>query len=160
MTGEEMERAIEFLLNSHAALDARFGETSRQIAETSRRLDSFAETQAELLRVMRQNFEEQQQTNAELRRANATQSRLWEAQNWLNAEQNRLNAELTQANAEQGRLNAEMLKDREQVWAVIRELATSQARADERLRRTDDNLNRLAETVRLHVAGGDGNSGG
>jgi hypothetical protein len=31
---------------------------------------------------------------------------------------------------------------------------------DERLQRTDDNLSRLAGTVRLHVEGGNGISGG
>lgn len=43
MTGEEMERAIEFLLQSQANLEA-------QIAETGRQLATYAETQSEFIR--------------------------------------------------------------------------------------------------------------
>jgi hypothetical protein len=43
MTGEELERAIEFLLQSQANLEA-------QIAETGRQLATYAETQSEFIR--------------------------------------------------------------------------------------------------------------
>jgi prefoldin subunit 5 len=43
MTGEEMERAIEFLLKSQATLDA-------QIERTNRQLETYAETQSEFIR--------------------------------------------------------------------------------------------------------------
>ena len=43
MTGEEMERAIEFLLQSQANLEA-------QIAATGRQLSTYAETQSEFIR--------------------------------------------------------------------------------------------------------------
>ncbi len=153
MTGEEMERAIEFLLSSQASLDARVEQTNRQIAETNKWLEAYAGTQAELLQAMRQNSEEQKQINAEQRqinaqllRANDTQSRIVEAQNRINAEQ--------------GRINVESIKDRELAWAAISALAASQAHTDERLQLTDDNLNRLAETVRRQIEGRNGNSGG
>ena len=68
MTGEEMERAIEFLINNQARFDARLEETNRQIAETNKRLESFADTQAELMRVMTQTFESQHRINEDLRR--------------------------------------------------------------------------------------------
>ena len=38
MTGEEMERAIEFLLKSQADISARQDRTDAQIAETGRQL--------------------------------------------------------------------------------------------------------------------------
>ncbi len=38
MTGEEMERAIEFLLQSQANFDARSAATDRQLAETNRQM--------------------------------------------------------------------------------------------------------------------------
>ena len=61
MTGEEMERAIEFLLKNQASFDARLEESKRQ-------LDSYADTQAELMRVVTRTFEAQNQINEEFRR--------------------------------------------------------------------------------------------
>jgi hypothetical protein len=50
MTGEEMERAIEFLLQSQADISARQDRTDAQIAETGRQLAAYAETQSEFIR--------------------------------------------------------------------------------------------------------------
>ena len=59
MTGEEMERAIEFLLQSQAAHDTRLdqlaaqvSEIGRQLTETSRQLQSYAETQSEFIEIV------------------------------------------------------------------------------------------------------------
>jgi uncharacterized protein involved in exopolysaccharide biosynthesis len=66
MTGEEMERALEFLLQSQANYDARLGQTNarleqtnkqleqtnQQIAETSRQLQAYAETQTEFIQIV------------------------------------------------------------------------------------------------------------
>lgn len=73
MTGEEMERAIEFLLQSQANFDARLEQllqsqansesrlekleigleqTNQQVAETSRQLQVYAETQTEFIRIV------------------------------------------------------------------------------------------------------------
>ncbi|HUQ31361.1 MAG TPA: hypothetical protein VM095_04535 [Pyrinomonadaceae bacterium] len=73
MTGEEMERALEFLLQSQANYDARLEQTnarleqtnawleqtnarleqtSGQIAETSRQLQAYAETQTEFIQIV------------------------------------------------------------------------------------------------------------
>ena len=38
MTGEEMERAIEFLLQGRANFETRLEQTNQQIAETNRQL--------------------------------------------------------------------------------------------------------------------------
>ena len=118
MTGEEMERAIEFLINNQARFDARLAETNQQIAETNRQLaqtnqqlDAFAESQAQLIQVVTHTFE---------------------AQN---------------------RINEESQRNQDAAWAVIRELGVKQDR-------TEETVNRLAETVRRQIEGRNGNSGG
>jgi hypothetical protein len=57
MTGEEMERAIEFLLQSQASFEERLvvfeaqqRRTDAQIAETGRQLQAYAQTQSEFIR--------------------------------------------------------------------------------------------------------------
>ncbi len=51
MTSEEMQRAIEFLLEHQATLEQRIEQTNAQIAETSRQLAAYAETQSEFLEI-------------------------------------------------------------------------------------------------------------
>ncbi|HEX8503702.1 MAG TPA: hypothetical protein VF659_24165 [Pyrinomonadaceae bacterium] len=48
MTGEEMERAIEFLLENQATLEARVTQTQQQIAELGRVVQMQAESQGQL----------------------------------------------------------------------------------------------------------------
>ncbi|MDT7604500.1 MAG: hypothetical protein QOF61_2497, partial [Acidobacteriota bacterium] len=90
MTGAEMERAIEFLLQSQAnfegrltAFDERLSafdtrlermqqqleETHRQLGETNQQLQSFADTQAQLIETVTLYIEAQDRTHAELRAA-------------------------------------------------------------------------------------------
>ncbi|MDQ1589972.1 MAG: hypothetical protein QOG71_599 [Pyrinomonadaceae bacterium] len=71
MTGEEMERAIEFLLQSQANFEARMGafaarqaafeeqqrRTDEQIAETGRQLAAYAETQSEFIQITTRNVD-------------------------------------------------------------------------------------------------------
>lgn len=66
MTNEEMERALEFLVKSQAAFDARqaafegrqaafdarLEQIGRQIAETGRQLQIYAETQSEFIQIV------------------------------------------------------------------------------------------------------------
>ncbi|HJQ32870.1 MAG TPA: hypothetical protein VJ866_11850 [Pyrinomonadaceae bacterium] len=81
MTGEEMERAIDFLLKSQANLEARIEEvdqrlgarieevnrilsvqvekTNRQLAETNRQLGEYANMQTTLIQVVTRTFEAQ-----------------------------------------------------------------------------------------------------
>ncbi len=89
MTGEEMERAIEFLLQGQAnfevrltAFDARLErmqgqleETNRQIEGMNRQLQSAAETQTQFMQTVTQFIESQSRINDEFR---ATQTRLAE----------------------------------------------------------------------------------
>ena len=48
MTGEEMERAIEFLLQNQATLETRVEQTQRQLGELSRVVQMQAESQGQL----------------------------------------------------------------------------------------------------------------
>ena len=74
MTGEEMERAIDFLLKSQANLEARIeqvnanlgmriDETNRQLGETNRQLGEYANTQTTLIQVITRTFESQAAIN-------------------------------------------------------------------------------------------------
>lgn len=92
MTGEEMERAIEFLLQNQAKAEAQIAETGRQIAETQQqlaetnrqlaetdqqlaetgqRLAAYAETQSVFIQTVTRALEAQEQINATLRAADA-----------------------------------------------------------------------------------------
>ena len=64
MTGEEMERAIEFLLQSQANLEA-------QIADTTRIIQLNAETVTTFIQTVTRSLEAQDQINANLRAADA-----------------------------------------------------------------------------------------
>jgi hypothetical protein len=77
MTGEEMERAIEFLLQSQANFEARMSEfearqrrTDEQLAETGRQLAAYAEMQSEFIRSATESItglaEAQTRTDAKL----------------------------------------------------------------------------------------------
>ena len=59
MSGEEMERAIEFLLQSQANYESRLADisarqarTDAQIAETGRQLATYAETQSQFIEIV------------------------------------------------------------------------------------------------------------
>jgi peptidoglycan hydrolase CwlO-like protein len=91
MTGEEMERSIEFLLNSQASLEAKIGQTNdqikqtnRQMEQTNKRLDVYVETQNEFMQIVLRHIEAQGEINASLRKTSndlsATQQRLAAAQ--------------------------------------------------------------------------------
>lgn len=47
MTGEEMERAIEFLIRSQADAGARQERTDRQIAERGKHIQAYLETESQ-----------------------------------------------------------------------------------------------------------------
>jgi len=82
MTNEEMERSIEFLLNSQASLETKIEQTNEQVKQTSRqieqtnrqmeqtnkRLDMYAETQNEFMQIVLRHIEAQGEINASLRK--------------------------------------------------------------------------------------------
>jgi chaperonin cofactor prefoldin len=69
MTNDELERAIDFLLKSRANLEAQAARTDEQFKQLVERLDSFADTQANIMRVMTRTFEAQTQIDESLRSA-------------------------------------------------------------------------------------------
>lgn len=60
MTGEEMERAIEFLLQSQAKFDAQLSETNQQV-------QTLVKAQAEFTQEMRQFMQAERESNESLR---------------------------------------------------------------------------------------------
>lgn len=62
MTGDEMERGIEFLLRSQAKLES-------QIAETNKIVQLHTETQTEFIKIVTRHIEAQGEINASLRAA-------------------------------------------------------------------------------------------
>jgi predicted naringenin-chalcone synthase len=78
MTGEEMERAIEFLLQSQANFETRLAafegqqrHTDEQIAETNRIVQLNAETVTTFIQTVTRALEGQDKINANLRAADA-----------------------------------------------------------------------------------------
>lgn len=69
MTGEEMERAIEFLVKSQAAHDTRLDQLTAQVTETSKQLQMYAETQSQFIQIVTRTLEAQAEVNASLRAA-------------------------------------------------------------------------------------------
>jgi|SRR5215207_4356105 len=76
MTNEEIERAIDFLLKSQANGEARIEQTNLQLDRLTEKVDqlavqlgAFADTRAELMRVMTRTFEAQAHINESLRRS-------------------------------------------------------------------------------------------
>jgi chromosome segregation ATPase len=128
MTGEEMERAIEFLLQSQANFDARLEQTNRQVAETSRQLQIYTETQREFIQIVTRHIEAQAEINSSLR---GSDRKLKSAQRELTASQAEINSSVRDS---------------------IRELAASQLRTDERLDRL------AATVERFITEGRNGNS--
>jgi len=71
MTGEEMERAIEFLLQGQANQQAKLDELTQQVLETGRQLSAYAETQSVFIHTVTRSLEAQDGINASLRAADA-----------------------------------------------------------------------------------------
>jgi len=71
MTGEEMERAIEFLLKSQADHQVQLDQLTAQVTETGRQLATYAETQSLFIQTVTRSLEAQDQINAAMRAADA-----------------------------------------------------------------------------------------
>lgn len=67
MTSEEMERAIEFLLESQAKSEHRLEEMSRQLMQTGQQISTLADSQNDLTLVVTRHIETQTEINATLR---------------------------------------------------------------------------------------------
>jgi len=124
MTGDEMERAIEFLIQNQAKFDALLERNAKQIAETDRQLQLTAETLSEFIRIV---------TNT-IQALNESQSRMDER---LTRNDERLGERLAQ--------NDERFNER---------IAELDRKFTERTAQTDERLNRLAELVERHIREG------
>lgn len=69
MTGEEMERAIEFILQNQATLEQRVEQTQAQLGELNRIVTAQAESMTELNRVVQMQATSQAELNQMLTRA-------------------------------------------------------------------------------------------
>ena len=67
MTGEEMERTIEFLLQGQANHQVRLDELTAQVTATNRRLEMYADTQSQFIEIVTRHIEAQGEINASLR---------------------------------------------------------------------------------------------
>ena len=144
MTGEEMERAIEFLLQNQAKFDtlleqmARRGEEAeRQLAETNRQLQITAETQSEFIQIV---------TNA-IQALKESQDRMDER---LTRNDERLSERFTQNDE---RLSARIAQNEKEFRERIAQL---DEKFNERVSKTDERLNRLADLVERHISEGRG----
>lgn len=63
MTSEEMERAIETLLNHQANYGLQLEQTNRQIEETNKQLGILAESQREFMQIVLPHIESQGEIN-------------------------------------------------------------------------------------------------
>lgn len=69
MTGEEMERAIEFLLQNQATLEQRVEQTQAQLSQTQAQLGQAVESISELNRLVTMQSTSQAELNQMLTRA-------------------------------------------------------------------------------------------
>jgi chromosome segregation ATPase len=87
MTGEEMERAIEFLLQNQATIEERVTQTQEQLSATQTQLSATQTQIAELTNVVRMQADSQSQLNQTLTTA---MTALAEAQSKSEAKVDRL----------------------------------------------------------------------
>ncbi|MDT7779398.1 MAG: hypothetical protein QOC99_1910 [Acidobacteriota bacterium] len=167
MTNEEMERAIDFLLKNQAKFDVRLEQTNEQGARTDERvsrladqvaqlairveqltdhLNSFADTQANIMRVMTQTFESQTRINESLRatltKLDARQERTEESQTYIDES---LRAAVTGLAAKHGQTEETQTHINESLRAAIGELASKQGRTEESLAQLTQKVDKLAD---------------
>ncbi len=181
MTGEELERAIEFLIQSQVKAEARLDRNDRQIAETNRQLQIYAETQSQFIEI----------ASGILERLSAQQARTERAMAESNARTDERIAEIHRSIAESNARTDERIAEINQRIADVNTrtdklIAESNARTDERITETnkliaeanakiagantriaevstrgpetDARLDRIAALVERNIRGGNGNS--
>ncbi len=141
MTGEELERAIEFLIQSQAKAEARLDRNDQQIAEMSKQIQMYAETQSQFIQIATRALEglaaRQERTEQIIVESNArTDERI--------AETNKLIAEA----------NAQIAEANKRIVEISERVSEASTRASE----TDARLDRLAALVERNIRGGNGNS--
>jgi predicted nuclease with TOPRIM domain len=162
MTNEEMERAIEFLVKNQASFDARLDQTNGQIAEMSKQIQIYAETQSEFIRIITRTLEAQAEINASLRAAN---TRTDERMNKTDERLDRMAAINSRTDERLDRMAATNAESYALLDKKIEEATARGAETDARLdrmaamnARTDERLDRLAATVERNITGGNGSA--
>ncbi|HEY0081247.1 MAG TPA: hypothetical protein VGB61_00545 [Pyrinomonadaceae bacterium] len=130
MNGAEMERAIEFLLQSQANLEAQIAETDRIVAETGRSVAETGRSVAETGRIV-----------AEMNRFVQLQAET----------QSEFIQIVTRHIEAQGEINASLR-------ASVRELTSAQLRTGEQANKTDERLDRIAAMLERHIVEGHGHA--
>ena len=141
MTGEELERAIDFLLKSQANLEAQSARTDEQLRQLTVRVDSLADIQTNLVQVVTQHIEEQRRINASLRETDAALARLGES---LFASHARLSDSLLASNESQ-RASQE---SQAQINESLRASQESQVQINESLRASQESQGQINESLR------------
>jgi septal ring factor EnvC (AmiA/AmiB activator) len=159
VNGEELERAIDFLLKSQANLDTRIALTNEQLArtdeqlartdeqlartdeqlartdeqlrQTNQQLKEFADTQAAIMQVMTRTLEAQAEFNARHEASLQVMTRAVEAQTETNARHSAFEVR-------QERLNEEHERWHKTFRAAMTDLAAAQARTEETVSRLAD----------------------
>lgn len=149
MTGDEMERAIDFLLQGQANHEARLGELTvqvgeltykvnqltEQVAETNKIVQLHAETQTQFIQIVTRHIEAQGEINASLRvgikQADARIKQVDKQIKQADAQTKQADVRINQADA---RIN----------------------QTDARITRTDERLDRLEALIERYIEGRNG----
>lgn len=166
MTGDELERAIDFILKSQAGAEARIQRNEEQLAQQGadfqKRLDSIAtahasleEAHADLVRVLKQHLETQELINKSLRETDVRQARF----SALLGEMLRASEESRRASEESRRVSEESLREtlrtsEESLRAAMTKLATRQERTEATVDRLSQKVEALVKIVGEERNGG------
>lgn len=139
MTGDEMERAIEFILQSQANHESRLGELTEktnqlteQIAETNKLVRLHAETQTAFIQIVTRHIEAQVEINASLR-----------------ASINQADVRIKQADVKIKQADTRI----KQADVKISQAGARIKQADAKTSRTDTRLDRLEALVERYIEG-------
>ena len=124
MTGEEMERAIDFLLKNQANFDARAEKTDQQIEQTRQQIEQTRQQ-------IEQTNQQIEQTNQQIEQTNQIVKSLGETQTEF------MQTMLHHVEA-QGQINADTRQGMSEIRQTIRELVQAQ-------QRTQQDISNLAE---------------
>ena len=126
MTGDEVERSIEFLLKNQATLETQIERTSHQVEETNKQLEETNKRLEETNRRLEETNRRLEETNERLEMYAETQTQFIQI--------------VTRHIEAQGEINASLR-------GAVHELAAAQTRTDAR-------LDRLVETVERFITEG------
>jgi len=150
MTGAEMERAIEFLLEHQASLDQRIEQTNIQLGELSQRLNTYAEIQSEFIEIATRSIQalgaSQERTDRMLGQLSTQQletGRMLAQLGTHQVETDRVLAQLSTHQVETDRVVGQLAAQQLETGRVLAQLGTHQVETDARLDRLTVLIERL-----------------